>query len=109
MLFRRLMAGLLVLGVLAGLAVPSNAQDKDKGKDKKNEGKGGDKGGDKPSGGDGEDGVEHGVYRMRGVMLHAKVSALAGEERCTGALLASALGDGLAPAGRLGSDTEAAS
>jgi len=43
MLLRRLVAGLLVLGVLAGLAVPGNAQDKDKGKDDKDKGKGGDK------------------------------------------------------------------
>jgi len=34
MLFRRLMAGLLVLGVLAGLTIPAMAQDKDKGKGK---------------------------------------------------------------------------
>jgi hypothetical protein len=43
MLFRRLVAGLLVLGVMAGLAAPGNAQDKDKGKDDKDKGKGGDK------------------------------------------------------------------
>jgi hypothetical protein len=43
MLFRRLIAGLLVLGVLAGLAASSRAQDKDKGKDDKGKGKGGDK------------------------------------------------------------------
>jgi hypothetical protein len=41
---------------------------------------GGDKCGGKPPGGDGEDCVEHGVYWMRRVMLHAKVDALAGED-----------------------------
>jgi len=35
--------------------------------------------GDKPSGGDRKDGVEHGVYGMRRVALHAKVGALASE------------------------------
>ena len=39
-----------------------------------------DKSGDKPAGRDGEDYVEHGVYGMRRVMLHAKVGALAGED-----------------------------
>src|SRR5262249_15853102 len=46
MLFRRLVAGLVVLGALAGLAVPVSGQDKDKGKDKdkdKDAGKGGEK------------------------------------------------------------------
>jgi len=43
MFFRRLVAGLLVCAVLAGLTVPVFAQDKDKGKDKdKDKGKGGD-------------------------------------------------------------------
>ena len=37
------------------------------------------KSGDEPSGRDGKDGVEHGVYGMRRVPLHAKVGALAGE------------------------------
>ena len=37
------------------------------------------KGGDEPPGCDGKDGVEHGVYWMRRVPLHAKVGALAGE------------------------------
>jgi hypothetical protein len=39
------------------------------------------KSGDKPPGRDGEHCVEHGVYGMRRVMLHAKVGALAGEDR----------------------------
>jgi len=45
MFFRRLLAGFLVLAVLAGLTLPALAQDKDKGKDKdkdKDKGKGGD-------------------------------------------------------------------
>ena len=37
------------------------------------------KGGDEPPGCDGKDGVEHSVYGMRRVPLHAKVGAQAGE------------------------------
>jgi len=37
------------------------------------------KGGGEPPGRDGKDGVEHSVYGMRRVPLHAKVGALAGE------------------------------
>lgn len=44
MMFRRLGAGLLVLGLVAGLTLPTAfGQDKDKGKDDKDKGKGGDK------------------------------------------------------------------
>jgi hypothetical protein len=42
MLFRRLIAGLLVLGVTAALSLPALAQDKGKDKDKKDDKKGGD-------------------------------------------------------------------
>jgi hypothetical protein len=37
------------------------------------------KSGGEPSGCDGKDGVEHGVYRMRRVPLHVQVETLAGK------------------------------